>query len=112
MTDIISDLIEIITGSTNLITTLIQSNGYLALVILMTLEGASLPIPSEIVIPAAGYFAAKGMLNLYIVFAAVLLGNTFGMAIDYAIGYYIGKDVVYKHLNFFHVSQKRLDSFS
>ena len=97
--------------TSTLISSLIQHYGYLALVILMTLEGASLPLPSEVVIPAAGYFSANGMLNVYIAYTAVLLGNTLGMAIDYAIGYYFGKEVVYKHLRVFHVKQSSLDAF-
>ena len=98
--------------TSNAINSLIQQYGYLALVVLMALEGASLPLPSEVIIPAAGYLSATGVLNnAYIAYIAVLLGNTVGMAIDYAIGYYFGKEVVYRHLRLFHVKQSSLDAF-
>ena len=111
MTDIISDIIGAMGGTSVIISSFIQSYGYAALVILMTLEGIGLPVASEVVIPAAGYFAAKGVLNLAIAFIAILAGNTIGMAIDYAVGYYVGKDVVYKHLKLFHIRQESLDAF-
>ncbi len=107
----ISDTLGAIAGSSAVITTFIQGYGYIALLILMSLEGTGLPVPSEVVIPAAGYFAAKGALNLWLAFIVVLIGNTIGMAIDYTIGYYLGKKVVYKHLKLFHVSQESLDAF-
>lgn len=106
-----SNMIQTFHGSYSTIVALLSSQGYLGLIILMTLEGASLPIPSEVVIPVAGYLAAKGILNPYFAFIAILIGNTFGMAIDYAIGYFIGKEVVYKHLQFFRIKKKTLDSF-
>jgi membrane protein DedA with SNARE-associated domain len=112
MTDIISDLLGVVSGSTAWIHALIQTNGYLALAVLMSFEGASLPIPSEVVIPLAGYYAAKGLLNLQLAFLVILLGNTIGLAIDYSIGYFIGKEVVYKHLKGFKlISAKRLKNF-
>lgn len=111
MTDIISDTVAAIGGSAAIITSFIQSYGYIAIIILMTLEGTSLPVPSEVIAPTAGYLAAQGILNPYLAFLAVLIGNTFGMIIAYAIGYLVGKKVVYKHLRFFHIKQETLDSF-
>ena len=90
---------------------LIGAYGYLGIFGLMTLEGASLPIPSEIVIPVAGYLAEKGVLNLYLAMLAVLGGNMLGAIIDYAIGYFLGKDVVYKHLRLFHIKKSSIDAF-
>ena len=88
-----------------------QSQGYLAILILMTLEGSSLPVPSEIIIPAAGYLSAQGTLNPLLAFAMVLIGSIIGLGIDYGVGYFIGKDVVYKHLQFFRIKKETLDNF-
>ncbi len=106
-----ASITSIFNGSYQVIYNLIQSYGYGAIVALMTIEGTSLPVPSEVVIPLAGFFAEKGALNIFLAFFAVLIGNTLGMAIDYAIGYYLGKDVIYKHLEFFHVKKESLDNF-
>ena len=48
------------------INSLLSTYGYLGLFGMMTLEGASLPIPSEVIAPIAGYLAAKGVFNFYI----------------------------------------------
>ncbi len=106
--DAISSIFQTTTSG---ISSFIQSQGYFAILVLMTLEGSSLPIPSEIVIPAAGYFAAQGLLNPFIAFAMVLLGSIFGLAIDYGIGFFIGKEVIYRHLRLFRVKKETLEGF-
>ncbi|MGI0135066.1 MAG: DedA family protein, partial [Candidatus Micrarchaeaceae archaeon] len=61
--------------------------------------------------PLAGYFAAKGTFNVFFAFGFALLGSIGGLMIDYTIGYVIGKDIVYKHLERFHVKRESLDEF-
>ncbi len=90
---------------------LVVKYGYLALFGLLVLEAASFPVPSEVILPATGYFIFKGMLNPFISFAVILLGGFFGMAINYYIAYFIGKDLVYKHLGLFHIRKESLDAF-
>lgn len=85
--------------------------GYFAIFVLMLLEGSTIPVPSEVVLPLAGIFVANGTLNFTLAYIAALLGSVVGLAVDYYIGYFIGKDVVYKHLKLFHVTQERLDAF-
>lgn len=77
----------------------------------MLLESASLPIPSEIVLPLAGLLAAQGTLNFFAALAVGIVGSMVGSLIDYAIGYYLGKEVVYKHLAIFHIKRQTLDGF-
>ncbi len=63
----------------------------------MTLEGASLPLPSEVIIPAAGYFAAKGSVDLVLAYVAILIGNSIGQIIDYNVGKYAGREIILVH---------------
>ena len=58
--------------STAYINSLLSTYGYLGLFGMMALEGASLPIPSEVIAPIAGYLAAKGVFNFYIAALAIL----------------------------------------
>lgn len=97
--------------STAYINNLLSTYGYFGLFGMMALEGASLPIPSEVIVPIAGYLAAKGIFNFYIAAMAILVGNMLGVVIDYVIGYVIGKDVVYKHLHLFHIKKESIDAF-
>jgi len=108
---IVTFIISLIHGSYNVISGFIKSYGYAAIFVLMGLESSSLPVPSEVVLPLVGYFAAKGILNFYLALAIAVLGSIVGSLIDYVIGYYIGKDIVYKHLSFFHIKKESLDNF-
>jgi membrane protein DedA with SNARE-associated domain len=102
----------VLPNSYNLIYGIIKSYGYAAILLLMTLESSTLPIPSEVVLPLAGLFAAKGALNILIVILVSMLGSAIGFSVDYYIGYYLEKDVVYKHLSYFHIKRRDLDDFS
>ncbi len=108
---IVAMLLSLVHGSYSAINALVAKYGYLAIFTLMALESSSLPVPSEVVLPLAGVFAAKGALNFGIALLAAALGSILGCVIDYAIGYYIGKDIVYKHLRLFHIRKEQLDNF-
>jgi membrane protein DedA with SNARE-associated domain len=90
---------------------LMGSYGYLALFVLMLLESSSFPVPSEAVLPLAGLLSSRGIFNFYIAFAVALVGSICGMAIDYYIGYYLDKDLVYNHLRYLHIKRVDLDAF-
>jgi len=107
----LTSILSIFSNAYSTVQALIAQYGYLAIFSLMLLEGSSLPVPSEVVLPLTGFFAANGTIDLYIGFLAALLGSIAGLAIDYYIGYFIGKDVVYKHLRFFHIKKETLDAF-
>lgn len=85
--------------------------GYLAIFILMALESASLPIPSEVILPLAGVFIAQGLLSFPAVLAVAIVAGVVGMSIDYFIAYYLSKQVVYKHLELFHLKRSSLEAF-
>ncbi|MEZ0266113.1 MAG: DedA family protein, partial [Phycisphaerae bacterium] len=72
-------------------TSLIDSMGYVGIVFLMFLENVFPPIPSEVIMPAAGFTAARGQLNLYGVIAAGALGSVLGAIPLYYLGYFIGE---------------------
>lgn len=73
---------------------LISQSGYLAVFLLMTLESALLPIPSEVTMPFAGFLAQGGHLNFWIVVLLGALGNLVGSLIAYAIGFYLEESVI------------------
>ncbi len=85
--------------------------GYVALLLLMVLESASLPVPSEVILPVAGLLAVQGIFNFYFALVVVVIGGIIGISIDYFIAYFISKDVIYKHLQLFHIKRETLDGF-
>jgi membrane protein DedA with SNARE-associated domain len=100
-----------VNGAAAAVVSFIASHTYLGVFALMALESASLPIPSEVVLPAIGYLAATGAVNFYLAFAAAVIGSMVGIAIDYYVAYFVGKDVVYRHLQSFHIKKSTLDAF-
>ena len=108
---IIGSLSSMALGSYSAISAFIKTYGYLAIFILMALEGSTVPVPSEVVLPLAGLLSEKGLLNFPLALAAGIAGSLVGTMVDYAIGYVIGRDLVYKHLRLFHVKKETLDGF-
>jgi membrane protein DedA with SNARE-associated domain len=108
---ITSWLLQVISGTYSTINTFITTHGLAAIVALMALESASLPIPSEVILPLAGRFAAAGDFSLYLAIAASIVGTVIGITVDYAIAYVLEKEVVYKHLSAFHIKKSDLDAF-
>jgi len=91
----------------NVATDFISSAGYPAVFVLMVLESACLPVPSEAIMLFAGFAASKGELTLVGIVAAGVLGNLVGSWIGYAIGYYGRTDLLERH-RIFHVNPEWL----
>jgi len=87
-------------GLTELIATyatlLIQKTGYASVFILMTMESMVFPVPSEAVMPFAGFLIEQGTFTFWQVIFVSTLGSIFGSLISYYIGYYGGMPFVKK----------------
>lgn len=73
---------------------LIQSSGYFGIFLLMTLESALLPIPSEVIMPFGGFMVHQGLLNFWGVVFVGALGNLVGSLIAYAVGYFLEEKII------------------
>lgn len=71
-----------------------SSNGYLAIVVLMFLENIFPPIPSEVIMPLAGYTVAQGELN----FIGAVAAGTAGTVLGALPLYFLGRAVGHKRL--------------
>src|SRR4051795_3183899 len=76
---------------------LIAATGYLGIVILMAIESACIPLPSELIMPFAGYLVFKGEFNLYWAATAGAIGCNIGSLLAYEIGYYGGRPLVERY---------------
>lgn len=70
------------------ITNSISSWGYLAVFILMMLESALIPIPSEVTMPFAGFLVGLGKLSFWLIVIVGSLANLLGSLLAYALGYW------------------------
>lgn len=85
---------KILAALSALIIAIISSAGYGGIVLLMAIESACIPLPSEIIMPFSGYLVAQGRFGLFWVATAGALGCNLGSALAYAIGYYGGRPLV------------------
>ena len=70
------------------------AGGYGGLALLMAVESACIPLPSEIVLPFAGYLVSQGRMNLFLVATVGALGCNLGSAVAYAVGRYGGRTAI------------------
>jgi membrane protein DedA with SNARE-associated domain len=88
----------------------VRGFGYVGLFSLMTLESASLPIPSEVVLPFAGYLVFLGLMNFELALAVSVIAGIAGALIDYYIARILGRSVVDRFLGRFGVREGALQS--
>ena len=88
-------------------TEFIGSAGYAAVFLLMTLESACIPIPSEAIMLFAGFSVSEGEMSLFGIVAAGVLGNLAGSWIAYGVGYFARLDLLERN-RLIHVSPKHL----
>lgn len=78
---------------------LIQTTGYMGIFVLMTLESALIPIPSEVTMPFAGFLANQGSLSFILVVLTGAFGNLVGSIIGYYIGYFLEENIIVSLIN-------------
>ena len=88
-------------------TEFIGSAGELGVFLLMVLESACIPVPSEAIMLFAGFSVSEGEMTLFGIVAAGVLGNLVGSWIAYAVGYYGRMDLLEKN-KLIHISPKHL----
>ncbi len=79
------------------IISVIEKTGYLGIFLLMTLESALIPIPSEITMPFSGFLTARGEFNFLLVVLSGALGNVVGSLLAYWLGWW-GQEAVVRKL--------------
>ncbi len=90
------------------IITAIEQLGYLGIFIGMVLSSTPLPVPSEVVMPFAGYVVWRGDLTLIGVVLAGTFGSLIGSLADYAIGMYGGRPFIARYGKYILVHERRL----
>jgi membrane protein DedA with SNARE-associated domain len=98
---------KIVDPIVNVATDFIGSAGVVGVFVLMLLESACIPVPSEAIMLFAGFSVSEGELTLFGIVAAGVLGNLVGSWIAYGVGYYGRLDLLEKN-KLIHISPKHL----
>ena len=102
----IARIIEILSG---FIVATISAMGYSGVILLMAIESACIPLPSEIIMPFSGYLVSTGQLNLWAVGVAGAVGCVLGSLVAYWVGMYGGRPVIEKYGRYVLLSRHDLD---
>jgi membrane protein DedA with SNARE-associated domain len=95
-------------GVIDWITRLIGDHGFPAVLGLMTLESACIPVPSEVIQLFAGYLVSAHRMSLFAAVSAGVLGNVLGSWIAWSVGYWGGRPFIARYGRFVHVTPARM----
>jgi len=88
-------VVQSVTGAlTSVVISAINSTGYLGIFGLMLLEATSLPVPSEVILPFAGYLGSIGRLEYWETVALATSAGVIGALVDYYIGLFLGMKAI------------------
>lgn len=102
----IAKIIEFLSG---IIVATISALGYSGVILLMAIESACIPLPSEIIMPFSGYLVSAGRLNLWAVGFAGAVGCVLGSLVAYWVGMYGGRPLIEKYGRYILISHHDLD---
>jgi membrane protein DedA with SNARE-associated domain len=83
--------------------------GYLGVFVLMAIESTIVPIPSEVIMPPAAYWAAQGHFSLPGLVLAGAAGSAFGSSLCYALTYTAGRAFVARYGRYFLLPPDKLE---
>jgi len=86
---------------------IIARMGYPGIVFLMTLESSVFPIPSELVMPQAGYLVSLGTMSMPLVILLGILGSWLGALLNYSVAMWLGRPFFLKFGKYFFCPQDK-----
>lgn len=100
---------EILSAVANWVIGVISALNYGGVILLMAIESANIPLPSEIIMPFSGFLVAKGEMNLWWVGLAGGFGCVVGSIFSYYLGYFGGRPLIEKYGKYILISHHDLD---
>ena len=89
---------------------IIEATGYLGVMLLMAIESMCVPLPSELIMPFAGYLVSQDKMNLYLAATAGALGCNLGSIVAYEAGKRGGRPIVERWGKFLLIGPDELDA--
>ena len=102
----IANLLKLLSG---FVIWTISTSGYAGILLLMAIESACVPLPSEVIMPFSGYLVFTGRFHLLGVATVGALGCNLGSAVAYWVGAHGGRPLVEKYGSWIFLSRRELD---
>jgi membrane protein DedA with SNARE-associated domain len=87
----------------------IGSMGYVGIFLLMAMESSIIPVPSELVMPPAGYLVQQGSMNMWMVILSGTLGSLVGAYANYFVARSLGRHLVIRYGKYVWISQEQFE---
>jgi membrane protein DedA with SNARE-associated domain len=87
--------------------TTIGALGYPGIFLLMAMESSVIPVPSELVMPPAGYLAAQGRMNIWIAIVMGTTGSLIGAYANYYAAHYLGRPLLLKYGKYVWITEEK-----
>src|SRR5512141_1877077 len=100
---------KIIAVLSTFIISVISRLGYGGVALLMAIESACIPLPSEVIMPFSGYLVSTGVLNLWGVSLAGAVGCVIGSVLAYYVGAWGGRPLVEKYGKYLLISSHDIE---
>jgi membrane protein DedA with SNARE-associated domain len=84
--------------------------GYLGIFLMMLFESTAIPIPAEVVLPPAAFWASQGRFNLAAIVIVATAGSWAGSALSYWIAWKVGRPVVERYGRYVLLSHKKIEA--
>ena len=101
---------QILAFLANIVISVIDATGYWGIVILMAIESACVPLPSELIMPFAGYLVSQGKMNLFLAATAGAFGCNVGSVVAYEVGKRGGRPFVLRYGKYLLIGADELDA--
>ena len=91
----------------NWLLTTMNAMGYPGIFLLMAMESSVIPVPSELVMPPAGYLAHQGTMNIWIAILMGTVGSLAGAYANYFTARYLGRPLVLKYGKYVWITEEK-----
>ncbi len=81
--------------------------GYPGIFLLMAMESSVIPVPSELVMPPAGYLAQQGQMNIFVVILCGTVGSLVGAYANYFAAHYLGRPLLLKYGKYVWITEEK-----
>jgi membrane protein DedA with SNARE-associated domain len=85
----------------------IGAMGYPGIFLLMAMESSVIPIPSELVMPPAGYLAQQGQMSVVVAIVCGTAGSLIGAYLNYFAAHYLGRPLLLKYGKYVLITEEK-----
>jgi membrane protein DedA with SNARE-associated domain len=85
----------------------IGAMGYPGIFLLMAMESSVIPIPSELVMPPAGFLAHQGEMNIWVAILCGTVGSLVGAYANYFAAHYLGRPLILKYGKYVWITEEK-----